>query len=867
MGRFVSAAGLAYILINIFGWVGCGSSNPTHVVTNPIPASVSLCLSPSTSCSSGLNESLEVGQTLALTATARNVLNQTVTETFSFQSSNTTILTIANNGLACAGTWNSLTAPTVCTPGPSGIAQIIAVAQGVSSPPVTVYVHQHITSIVISPAPIQPALIGPAPPAGCLSKGAPSGPESFVLEATAKNGSTDITASVGPFSWGTINPTGASNILSLSAPATSAGSPLNQQIVTAASPGLGRVYASASSLNSQPFTIETCRIQSISISAAGNPPTNTFFVVNTGTSTTLNATVTDSAGMTLTGVPLTWSTSNPVSVGISGATSTVYGSVGTASSPAAGAAAVIASCTPPTCNGGIKITTGAGTSSLPIYPDSAISFVVRPASTTTASPTAYATTTACSSMVANPTNATCNTTIVPISRSSSTSSFTAGSPVILPSSPNSILFDNTGSNAYLGVNSSNFGQKGVMVFNGSSASQFTGAPGRVLAISPETMSKSVVISDTGDSPNQLFICTNCGASSRTLTSFLIDKAAAAAFSPDGLKGYIVTASHCPGQSSPAPAGCLLVYSKVDAPKMINLSNAENDITFFPEGGAAYSAIGTTSTVIARHTCDNSAADTVTTAAAPAMVRALPDNATVLVLAPPFIQLINVASTWAGCTPAVNDTVVGTFNLGQGSFTPTQLIVSPDGTVAYILGEASGLPFPFIMVFDIQTRTSSLLSLANNAVPLSAGLSPAGDFLFVGANDEAVHVIDTTSGLDTQQVTFPFPSNELCYGPGSPPTRVPLSQVTISAAAQSGSNITYTYSLISGPSLQLNQTMVISNMADGGNDGTFTITALGTDSSSNPTFTVSNSLGVNATGQSGTGTVPITCNPDLVAVKP
>ncbi len=272
-------------------------------------------------------------------------------------------------------------------------------------------------------------------------------------------------------------------------------------------------------------------------------------------------------------------------------------------------------------------------------------------------------------------------------------------------------------------------------------------------------------------------------------------------------------------------------------------------------------------MIARHTCDDSVADTVTTAAAPAMVRALPDNATVLVLAPPFIQLINVASTWAGCTPAVNDTVVGTFNLGQGAFTPTQLIVSPDGTVAYIFGETSGLPFPFIMVFDIQTRTSSLLSLANNAVPLSAGLSPAGDFLFVGANDEAVHVIDTTSGLDTQQVTFPFPSNELCYGPGSPPTRVPLSQIRISAAAQSGPNTTYTYTLISGPSLQLNQTMVIANMADGGNDGTFTITALGTNSSSNPTFTVSNSLGVNATSQSGTGTVPITCNPDLVAVKP
>jgi hypothetical protein len=389
----------------------------------------------------------------------------------------------------------------------------------------------------------------------------------------------------------------------------------------------------------------------------------------------------------------------------------------------------------------------------------------------------------------------------------------------------------------------------------------------VLAISPETSNKTVVISDTTDSPNRLFLCTNCGAAGRTLTSFLLDKATAAAFSPDGLKAFILTNSNCPGKSSPTPAGCLLVYSKVDATQMIQLGTLQDEIAFFPEGGAAHFASGAASSVFVRHTCDNSVADTVATAAPPLMIRALPDNATVLVLDPPFVQLINVASNWSGCTPAISDTVVGTFNLGQGTFTPTQLIVSGDGNTAYILGETSGVRFPFIMVFDLQNRTSSLLSLANNAVPLSAGLSPAGDFLFVGANDETVHVIDTASGLDTQQVTFPFPTNELCFGPGSPATRVPLSQVTISAATQSGSNTTYTYNLISGPALQLNQMMVIANMSDGGNNGAFAITGLGTDSSGDLTFTVSNSLGVSASGQSGTGTVPITCNPDLVAVKP
>jgi len=432
----------------------------------------------------------------------------------------------------------------------------------------------------------------------------------------------------------------------------------------------------------------------------------------------------------------------------------------------------------------------------------------------------------------------------------------------LPFSPNSILFENAGSNAYLGVDSSVLGTKGLMIFNGSAVSQFTGTPGKVLAVSPDRT--VTIIADTVDTPNQIFICTNCTSSSRTVTSFLFNKVAnpitAAASSPDSLKGYIVTNSNCPGTSSP---GCLLVYSKVDGPKLLTLTTPEDDVTFFPEGGFAYFAESGTPTIAARHTCDDSSLPSIPTAAAPAMVRALPDNATLLVLDPPYMQLVNVSGTFTGCTPTVNNTSVGTFDLGQGNFTPSQLIVSPDGTAAYVLGKTSPTtPFPFIIQFNIQNQTSSLLTLGNGAVPLSASLTPTGDLLFVGANDGTVHVLDTASGLDGQPITFPFPTNELCFGPGSPPTRVPLTVVDVTGASQSGSNTTFTYMPISGPALQLGQTIVVAGMKDPGNIGTFTITALGTG-----TFTVTNSLGVSDTGQSGTGTVPITCNPDIVAVKP
>ena len=85
--------------------------------------------------------------------------------------------------------------PSVCTPGSTGIAQVTAVAHGVPSAPVTVYVHQHVTSVVINKVPNQPPTLSNI----CLSKRAPSGnPESWLYQAFAFNGNTDITSSVGP---------------------------------------------------------------------------------------------------------------------------------------------------------------------------------------------------------------------------------------------------------------------------------------------------------------------------------------------------------------------------------------------------------------------------------------------------------------------------------------------------------------------------------------------------------------------------------------------------------------------------------------------------------------------------------------------
>lgn len=842
MGKFFSAVSLGLLIVACALLPSCGGGSPTRVTPEITPSSVALTPGPTIS--------LEVGQSVLLTAAP-------AADTFTFQSSNPSVLTVGDHGEACAGTWNSLSVPQICTPGPVGVSQVTASTLGVTSSPVTVYVHAPITSISVSKVPGQPQTLRP----DCISKGPVHGPERWLFQAAAFNGTTDITSSVGPFSWQQINP-GLANIVTLSTPPNGAqgcllspqGQCLNQQTATANTPGVGQIYATTSGLRGQPISIETCRVESISIAAAGDPASTTSFVVNSGASTTLNATVTDIAGLPVTGVPLTWSTSNPVSVGASGASSTVYGSVGTASASQAGAGTVIASCTPPTCNAGIK-------PSLPIYPQAAFSFDVQNPSATPANPTVYATTTACTT--ANPSSSTCTPTVVSLTRTSSTSPFAAGTPVALPSTPNSFVFDNNGGNAYLGVDSASFGQQGLMIFTGSSVSAATNVPGKVLAISPDRA--SVIVSDTADSPKQLFICTNCGSGSRTVTTLLIN-ATAAAFSPDNLKAYILA------QPPPPPApqvSTLYVYSKLDPLQPIQLSGIATDVTFHPEGGFAYLA-GPSTSITPYRTCDNSQVPgaTLTAANSPVIIRALPDGSTLLVLAPPNIDLVSITSlTSTLCMGTVTDTI-NSFNLGQGSFIPTEFFVSPDGLTAYILGDATaGSRFPFVIVFNVAAQTTSVLSLSNSATPLSASLAPDGKLLFVGADDGRVHVIDTTSGSDTQQVTFPFPTNELCFGPGSPPTQVPLSQVTISSALQSGSNTTYSYTLISGSGLKVGESITVANMGDGPDNGTFIISALGTDTAGNPTFTVTNSTGGTASNQSGVGTVPIPCNPDLVAVRP
>ncbi|HYK49796.1 MAG TPA: hypothetical protein VEU94_08715 [Terriglobales bacterium] len=677
---------------------GCSSSSPTRNTTFPVPGKI--VLNPATPVS------LNVGSaTQTFTATPQNNKGTAITTPVGFISSNTAVLTIANNGTACAGTWDSLSAPQICTPGPVGVAQVTATSHGVSSPPTTVYVHQRIDKIVTSPIPNQ------TPPAGpCFSKG-----QVFNYQANAFSQGLDITNSVGPFTWQAIT-SGVATLKTATDAEPVSGLAPGQLQVTAANPGVTAIFASLSNVTSQTLDFTTCPVESITLAVTGSG-SNTINVT-AGAGKTVTATVIDSLGNTITDVPLTWSSSQAGTVGVS--------SAGAVTTSKAGGGSVIASCTPPTCNIGFQPL-------LPIYPENVIDVVAAPtASTTTTTGTAetiYVSSTGTAASCATATG--CFSTLVPITGPANT----LGTAVNLPATPNSLVFDRQGAKAYLGTDFSFLGSRGLMVVTVASpptVAEVKSVTGKVLAVSPD--GKGVIISDTKSSPNQVFVF---NTSNNTTTTLPIVGATAADYSPDSLKAYILAGS------------TLYVYSTIEALQTVPLGTAANDVSFLAGGAFAYLAGGTPSGVTVHTTCTNALAATIATPQPPAFLKTLPNGLQVLAVDSPGIDIINVNTTPVGCSPPVSNTVTS-FNLGRGTFVPTQLIMSQDGARAYVIASNLGS----VLVFNIGNQTSSAIPLAGDAIPVQASLTPDGTRLYIAAADGQIHVLDTEGGNDIQQVTFP-----------------------------------------------------------------------------------------------------------------
>ncbi len=758
---------LGMALIAVLAFSGCGGHKPAGV--SPFAGTVILNPSPTAS--------LQQGSVIIFTASARNGSGQNVAGTFTFVSSDTTILNIAPNGAACGGHWDATFS--ICTPGATGLALVTASASSssVTSATTLVYVHPPIDNVTVTGILIN----GLAIQEPCLSQS-----QTMTVDARAFSQGVDITSSVGPFIWTANNSsvvkiTPLLNLVYYQGVAYNVAT--NQATVTAETPGITQIYAEASGVFSTLFQqpppgtnlnyFETCPIQSIKLEMNQAGSGQTSFEVTKGGTTltqTIVATVTDVKGNTslpntdgaiqLSKIPLTWISSQSGAI-LPGSNCTLTCTV---TLPSTGAAAITASCSPPTCNIGFPLFPNVQFPTQAVYPATPISGLVIGS---TASATMLASSFGCSGLPPS----ICTTVFYNVS----TTKAQAGSPSGSPSSPNSLLFDLAGDKAYMG---SEFGALAVSPGNvgGTGSSPFSllgSVTGQVIAVSPK--GDMAVFSDTIHSPNQVYIPVSSGQSLNVI-ALNIDGATTAGFSPDELKAFIFGFDN---NNNPN----LYVYSSLQSLQIIPLIPPAlpqvDAIAFSNNGAFAYVAESSPSTGAANltlfDTCNNQVAATVALPAAAKVMKVLPspllngldtsgylipNGEHVLILDATGIDILTTQQTGTGCpltasfiSGAPPPVLVQRLQFEQGTVEAINFFVSPDASTIYVM--ASNQNSILTYYFPAAAWVGGI-SLANNAAPVTGGATIDTGFILVAGNDGMLHQV--TTGLNgSDLIPFQFPN--------------------------------------------------------------------------------------------------------------
>lgn len=752
---------------------------------------------------------MQTGTTLLLSATAQNAANAGLKPTFTFTATPSNpaaagALDVAPNGFACAGSWNA-PAYTICTPGNTGMVQVTASALGATSTPTLIFVHGPIDNIQVS---VLPPVNSPPPacptqqalPAACsipLNAGnctntscrCLSQNQTETLQATAYSQGNDITAQVGPFNW-----TQANNTVSTITPIVNAtfNVATNLATVAPAVPGQTQVIASASGVYSQPYIFETCPVQCIALQLTvnGQYVNQTNFVADKGTSETITATAVDVQGCIVPKPPLTWISSQPAALvagGIGGCT----GATCSVTTPQPGAAAITATCTPPSCNAGFPLNPAdfpAPYIPQPVYPVTAISGLVIGAAASTG---VLATSQDCYSDIL------CTVGLYNVA----TQTNLPGNATQLPNPPNSLLYDPAGDRVFMG---SEFGALAInpsSLAGGSNPFTFLPAPGttrgevtgKILASSHN--GNLAIFSDTVSTPNQVY-AVSLGPSSTTALN--IDSATAATFSPDGLRAYIL------GNGG----NTLYSYSTLQyLQPPIALGTLASSVVFNSTGSFALLSGGTPAgspagSLAVYNTCDNSTVTLNPTSAPlpgpPIFLKMVPAGNVPLgnvfggVLIPSlettgldfFFGLdntgIDIIATNASqgplttlCpqpvslayTPPAPPTAANIFSpvhidLGHGTFQPINFFIAPDSSKAYIVTSDLG-----VLVYNFSTESVSEIQLINNATPIAADMTVDGTLLYVAGSDGLLHQLNTVLAVDLYQTSFlPLANslNSFCY---------------------------------------------------------------------------------------------------------
>jgi hypothetical protein len=797
MHRCGSGFVLALASCLALGLTGClGSSTP-----NPTNGGVkSVSLNPSG------NISLEVGSSQVFTASAldangRAVAGVNIQYVVSSPPGGvgSPPISITGSGNACAGTWD--TTQSICSPGTTGIALVQAVANGFTSPQTWVYIHQHIDSMQIVPLEAVP------PTYDCFSQG-----QTWLYQAKAYNNGDDITNSVGPIAWASSN-NGVVTAVTYVPPLNP--NILNQVKITATTPGVTALFASASGTTSSSMPLTTCLVRYIRLQIGGT--TSNSISVNTGTSVPVQATAVDTLGNVLSKPPLTWSTSNPEVIAFS-TTSNTTGTNNAAARNNSGGATLTASCSPPSCN--IGVLPGFPVSSampVNVYASNgqtsplnqqqgygAVSVNVTP---TTTVPTylAWAATDQCNDAPG------CTSVMFQITPGLLNP---VGTTVTLPRTPNSMVFNyQSSTRAYLGSD------QGLMYFDTGSTSKtatlVSGAStpcnvalcGKVLAISND--GKIVVVSDDVSPTPQVYIYNagsstgGSGGTSSSITDLVLsDVAKVAVFSPDQSKIFLVTNN-----------GTMYVYSTVAPLGVIQTQGSPAGTSFSADGSFAYVATEqptsppTNFQVNAFSMCAPTPGEasvnigSTTTSAYPIglypspVIQASPTQLVqnVIALDPPYIEVLTAefsqnplaatqplpsTSQFFCKVPTLNNFAsTATYNLGQNSLTPVYSRLTGNGTQLIIVARK----IPAVLIFNVNDGTTSSVPLYKTVDPLSASASSDGSQVFVASCDQypnndssqpcatgTVHIVDTLTGRgDYQQVSYINNiTNNMCNGLGS-----------------------------------------------------------------------------------------------------
>ena len=801
MGRFRSRfVGLAVIVFSVWGIAGCGGG--TKAGPPLFPGRVTM--TPTT------NASLTLGALLTFSATVQTSSGTTLNTAVTFTSSDTSILNLSANGVACAGHWDA--AFTTCTPGNVGPVQVTASALGGSSTPTWVFVHPPIDNITVTGV----VLNGQTVQEPCLSQS-----QTMTVEAHAFSRGTDVTASVGPFTWTANN----ASVVTLTPLADSAYNfPTNQATAKAVDPGITYIFAAASGVTSSSFQqpqltnslgasspaldfFSTCPIRNIALElgAAGSDRTTFSTTKGSTSSQTVFATVMDifgntslpntQGGIVLSKIPLTWTSSQPQVIGTA---TTCTQSCGL-TAPAPGSATITASCSPPTCNVGfpvvpVSLSTQQKLDSCTnyfhaIYPQFANCgelipvpvyaspvFITPPDTETQLSPMAAISGTvsgspaavnvlAASTGCANEPPSACASAVYYVS----TAKATPGSENPLPTAPNSFLFTPAGDKVLMG---SNFGSQVINPANfGTSNNPFTSLgtiTGNVLAVS--NSGTIAAFADTIHTPNQVYIVntSNPGAP----TALNIPSASIAGFSPDGLKTYIVGGNN---------ASSLYIYSPTQALQgPFALQGPAKAIRFSPNAAFTFiaEAAGTGSATLAAYAnCNNQAAASIALPADPLLMKVLPalhidgrdsfgntipDGAHVFILDSTGFDIatFTVSPPAAGtlCPQGLNlvsgDPLrsVQRIELGQGTLQPLNFFISSDNSQLYVVSSGTSS----ILVYSLVAGSVvGGIELQNNATPLSADMSADAGTIVVSGSDGMLHEVSTlTGGADGIPLSFP-----------------------------------------------------------------------------------------------------------------